>query len=88
MPVITYFHCPLLYSGTDKYLCSKDISKKIEKQFYRQFHFFYQILDSRYLVIDSVADESNGKELDFNVAQEGYVGSKVVIQLPKSEADE
>ena len=48
----------------------------------------FQILDSRYLVIDSVADEASGNELDFNVAEEGYVGSKVVIQLPKSEAEE
>jgi hypothetical protein len=48
----------------------------------------FQILDSRHLVIDSVSDESTGTKLEFNVAPEGYVGSKLEIQLPQSSAEE
>jgi hypothetical protein len=39
-------------------------------------------------VIDSVTEESTGQKLDFEVGEEGYVGSKVEIKLPKSDAKE
>ncbi len=49
----------------------------------------FQILDSRNLEIASVSDAAaNGDSLEFAVGEEGYVGSKVEIQLPKNDAKE
>ena len=48
----------------------------------------FQILDSRQLEIDSVADAATGEKLEHTVGEEGYVGSKVEIQLPKNNDKE
>jgi hypothetical protein len=35
-----------------------------------------------------VADEYDGSSLDFSVGEEGFVGSKVKIELPKQKSKE
>ena len=44
------------------------------------------ILDSRGLNIKSINDEINGQKLDFVLHDEGYVGSKLEINLPTTES--
>ena len=46
-----------------------------------------QILDSNDLVIHGAIDESTGEKLDFVLSEKGFVGSKLQIKLPSSNAD-
>lgn len=49
--------------------------------------FFFKFLDSRDLKITKVVDDASGQQLKFSVADPGYVGSKVEIDLPTSSPD-
>ena len=43
------------------------------------------VLDARGLNIEAISDDSNGQPLKYTLHEEGYIGSKLDVQLPISE---
>ena len=46
------------------------------------------LLDTNYLDIESILDESNNETLDFTLYPKDYVGSKLEVNLPDSKENE